>query len=688
MTTPLKPGPLAAGGAPAPAAPAPPALSAASTSTVATEKAPRRAASDTPTVTLAPRVPQDPFTLVTGESPQPVADTEEADLEVTRGSRRYEAGPVLGAGGMGEVRLHVDRRIGRRIARKTLHAATDTATARRRFLREVRVQGQLEHPAVVPVYDLDVDERGQVYFTMKRVRGETLERVLERLALGDSSQARFGTRRLLSAFAQVCLAVHYAHSRDVVHRDLKPANIMLGDFGEVYVLDWGLAKLVGEPDLEPGPEGAIQPADAVVGVSGALTVGGALLGTLAYMAPEQLLGKAAEVDARADVYALGAILFEILTLSRLRMQTDFQAVLLGLTVGEVERPSERAAGVPPELDALCVRALAIPVEGRLSSARELAEEVERYLDGDHDLRLRRELSATHAASARRRFEGEAGAPPAARGGAPAEGPESVIAVRPGVTRVEALRETMKALALDADNADAQRLLLQMLTDPAVEVPPEAVPALAAATDRTRARNVRTGMQGLLLWLSTLPLVTVIGVESWLAVGGLALATALAAAVAYRMSRFPRVDLRWSAVLATLVAAVVALTSCYLGPFTLVPTCAATASLLFATSATRRERRIFAAILAAGAMLPFLVEILGLVPRAYDFEPGRIIVFARAVRLPEAATMATMMYSTLTFTVFAMMLMGRMRDALSASERRQFLQAWYLRQLFPAAGGER
>ncbi|MCZ7681650.1 MAG: serine/threonine protein kinase [Sandaracinaceae bacterium] len=160
--------------------------------------------------------------------------------ELGRGAR-YVRGAVIGAGGMGEVRLDRDRRIGREVAVKRLHAALGgREDTQARFLREARVQGQLEHPAIVPVYDLGAGEDGELYFTMKRVRGRTLADILADLAHGDAeAKKRFGRRRLLSAFSQVCLAIDYAHARGVMHRDLKPGNVMLGDWGEVYVLDWG-----------------------------------------------------------------------------------------------------------------------------------------------------------------------------------------------------------------------------------------------------------------------------------------------------------------------------------------------------------------------------------------------------------------------------------------------------------------
>src|SRR5689334_12964764 len=165
------------------------------------------------------------------------------------GTERYAARDALGAGGMGEVRSYADKRIGREIAlKRLLPERADDVKSRKRFLREARIQGTLEHPSVVPVYDLGEEPDGSLYFTMKRIRGETLFDLIRRLAKDDpDALARWWRRRRLEVFGRICLAVHYAHTRGVIHRDLKPGNIMLGEYGEVYVLDWGLAKIADEP---------------------------------------------------------------------------------------------------------------------------------------------------------------------------------------------------------------------------------------------------------------------------------------------------------------------------------------------------------------------------------------------------------------------------------------------------------
>ncbi|MFO0587276.1 MAG: serine/threonine-protein kinase [Polyangiaceae bacterium] len=628
----------------------------------------------------------DPFTLVSGESISPQVDAHGGDLEGTGGAARYERGAVIGAGGMGEVRLHLDRRIGRRVAKKTLHSTLDSGTARQRFVREARVQGQLEHPAIVPVYDLDIDADGRAFFTMKRVRGQTLERVLDRLRAGDLDETkRFSQRKLLTAFAQVCLAIDYAHTRGVIHRDLKPGNIMLGDFGEVYVLDWGLAKVVGESDEDSDAPQSVP----VLGASTALTRMDALLGTPAYMAPEQLLRRTEDVDARSDVFALGAILFEILSGAPFRGTADLAEILRRLPTEHLLRPSERRPDVAPELDELCARALEYDRAHRPARARDLAESVEAFLDGEHDTNLRRELSARHAEAARRRARGEPVHDPSHIKDSPAGSippPSRAPVKEPAPARVEAFRETMQALALDADNRDAQQLLVELLTDVSGEVPEAAQRELDDAEDRARKNGAKAGVWGLLLWLAVFPATVIIGVRSWPAVLALAGTTALAALYCYWLWTRTRYSTRALMVLVAMCAGVTAMTSCYLGPFAVVSTCAATASIQFALQCRKSERPLFTAIISLGAVAPFLAEWLGVFPRAYAFEADRMLVFARAVALPQGATTSVMAYSTLTFTVFAAILMGRLRDNLRAHEHRHFLQAWYLREIFPAGGG--
>ncbi|HET9990119.1 MAG TPA: serine/threonine-protein kinase, partial [Kofleriaceae bacterium] len=215
---------------------------------------------------------------------------------------RYVLRTLLGSGGMGEVWLAHDVRIDRDIAIKMMRGYAD-ADAVARFLREARVQGRLEHPAVVPVHDLGPDEHAP-FFAMKRLSGRTLHDVI---VAGDAEWTR---RKLLARFIDICFAIEFAHKRGVIHRDLKPANIMLGEFGETYVLDWGLARIADESE-PPTPTRPIRTGDLRSDSgSGGHTQAGALLGTPGYMSPEQMRGE--PIDTRTDVFALGCILFELL----------------------------------------------------------------------------------------------------------------------------------------------------------------------------------------------------------------------------------------------------------------------------------------------------------------------------------------------------------------------------------------
>jgi len=247
---------------------------------------------------------------------------------------RYERNRVLGTGGMGEVVLVRDRRIGREIAVKTVRVDIASPAARRAFLAEARMQAQLEHPAIIPVYDIGIDEAGREFFTMRAIAGITLSKVLSLLRSGDRETSQeYTTLKLLDVFRRLCLVVEYAHQKGVIHRDLKPANVMLGEYGEIYVLDWGLAQKHGDPKESTDP-------------------GSPVLGTPGYIAPEQTF-TGSQVDGRADVYALGAILFEILSLQRLHVGRDSNEILKSTrrkhSVTAQQRAPER--DIPPELDA-------------------------------------------------------------------------------------------------------------------------------------------------------------------------------------------------------------------------------------------------------------------------------------------------------------------------------------------------
>jgi len=227
--------------------------------------------------------------------------------DLARGDRRYRISGEIARGGIGVVLKGRDRSLGRSVALKVLRAEhVGNAEILRRFIEEAQIGGQLQHPGIVPVYGLGLESEGRPYFAMKLVKGETLSARIE-----DRADPKDGRRRFLGIFEQVAQTVAYAHARGVVHRDLKPSNVMIGNFGEVQVVDWGLAKVMGRGESESPPATIITTVRTEG--EGSASLVGSVMGTPAYMPPEQALGHVGELDERSDVFALGAILTEILT---------------------------------------------------------------------------------------------------------------------------------------------------------------------------------------------------------------------------------------------------------------------------------------------------------------------------------------------------------------------------------------
>jgi serine/threonine-protein kinase len=599
-----------------------------------------------------------------------------AELEDDGFASRYETSDVLGQGGMGEVRACQDRRIGREVALKVVHRKFGSrGDMKERFLREARVQGQLEHPAVVPVYDLARGPDGEPYFTMKRVRGVTLEKIIELLRAGDEqAKKKYSLRKLLGVLTSVCLALEFVHGRGVVHRDLKPANVMLGDFGEVYLLDWGLAKILGtqDPTVEARPESAPPAAPVTSGArlaSGpsALTSAGTLLGTPGYMPREQLLVDLLEIDGRVDVYALGAILFELLTLEKLHSGATLDEVLKSTMDGVVAQPSLRAPqrDVPPELEAICVRATATDASNRYASAREMSEAIERYLDGDRNLEQRRLMATEHALAAER-----------AAKVALSDDPQAAEA-----SRRTAMRELSRALALDPENPKTMRAMVTLLMQPMRELPREVREEMEQLSrDQVRLGGKTGGFVYLSLFLY-IPLQLLMGVRSpWLwATYAMALVTSL---VSFGVARLARPRTKHSMIVFALSLTSVSSMAGYFGPFVMVPAIAATSALVFATTNDRSHRALIIALGSLAVLVPYCLELAGVVPPSMRFTPDGLVLLPRLLWLPGAWSQVFLLVTSLAVVVTSGLALAPFRDELEDAQRRIRLLAWHLRQLVP------
>jgi tetratricopeptide (TPR) repeat protein/tRNA A-37 threonylcarbamoyl transferase component Bud32 len=286
-------------------------------------------------------------------------------------------------GGLGEVHLAQDGELNRQVALKRIRDEyADDPDSRHRFLREAEITGGLEHPGIVPVYGLGQSADGRPFYAMRFIKGDSLKDAIARFhqAEGpkrDPGERTLALRALLGRFVAVCNAVGYAHSRGVLHRDLKPGNIMLGPYGETLVVDWGLAKAVGRPeDNKDSAEVTLRPTLA----SGAEpSQQGQVIGTLAYMAPEQAAGRLDELGPASDVYSLGATLYCLLTGRAPFENGEVRQMLPKVVRGEFPPPRQIKKNLPRPLAAICLKAMALKAEDRYASARAVADDVEHWL---------------------------------------------------------------------------------------------------------------------------------------------------------------------------------------------------------------------------------------------------------------------------------------------------------------------
>ena len=318
--------------------------------------------------------------LATGIHPV-VADSQASG--VFSEQARYLIGGELGRGGVGRVMKAFDRYLGRTVAMKLPLMNDATSAEIDKFIEEAQATGQLEHPNIVPIYDMGVMPNGEIYYTMKRVRNQSLRDVIDGLkAENPRFQEEYGPTRLLTIFLQVCQAIHYAHVRGVIHRDLKPDNVMLGDYGEIHVMDWGLARVM---DRDVVTDRSLAGAEKLQE--------GQTVGTPAYMPPEQARGLLSLVDERSDIYSLGVTLYEMMTLRQPSTRSTVWETLFAVISEPITPPSQRAPSrnINPEMDRIIMRALEKDPSKRWSTAKEFHDAVEKFLDGRNEREAERNL---------------------------------------------------------------------------------------------------------------------------------------------------------------------------------------------------------------------------------------------------------------------------------------------------------
>jgi eukaryotic-like serine/threonine-protein kinase len=560
-------------------------------------------------------------------------------------AERYEISRRIGKGGMGEVMSARDGQVGRDVAIKRMKAASPSERAIARFLREATIQGRLEHPAIVPVHEIGRDADGLPFFVMKKLTGTNLARILD-----SSEKSRFPLERILRAFVDVCLAVEFAHVRGIVHRDLKPDNIVLGDFGEVYVIDWGVAKVVGEDESDF--------ADVGSGSGEYATAVGTAIGTPGYMAPEQARGMS-DVDGRADIYTLGCVLFEILAGEPLhpRGRDGLASAVFGTDARPSVRSPERK--VPPELDALCVEATAYERTSRIATARELGDRVQRYLDGDRDLAKRRELAEAHLDRARASF---------------AAGDDED-------NRRAAMREAAAALALAPEIEGAAELVGRLMLEPPRTMPREVESALVTDDYNTARVYAQSGIWALVAALTFSPLLLwlgdfspyVVAFDTILVLNGILCIHAFKA-------RIPRPGL---IVIGNVLF--VALLARMFSPLLIAPGVAAVLSLAMVLTprfSPLGSASVIACLLIAAIFTPLALERFGVLPTTITMSAHGVIMDAPAFAGREVATIGVGCLYTVGLIVGACVMGDVMRTRARDAHRHLLLQAWQLRQLVP------
>ncbi|MEI6890925.1 MAG: bifunctional serine/threonine-protein kinase/formylglycine-generating enzyme family protein [Pontiella sp.] len=301
-------------------------------------------------------------------------------VKMDSSAAHYSSITPLGKGSFGEVHSAHDALLGRDVAIKSLKVQfRDEEEVVDRFLKEARGTSQLEHPNIMPVHEIGVNDELGIYFTMKKIEGDDLKEILERLEANTSFYLeKYPLNKLLDIFLSICNGVAFAHSKGVIHRDLKPANIMIGKFGEVLILDWGLVKSLHKVE---GDSCNIQLRMEELETA-SHTIDGAISGTPNYMSPEQAEGNVGSVSFQSDIYSLGAILYHSLTYLQPFEKTQVHKLLENVRSGQFSRPRLRRPEkkIPRELDAICMKAMSRSQEDRYDSVELFAEDIRNYID--------------------------------------------------------------------------------------------------------------------------------------------------------------------------------------------------------------------------------------------------------------------------------------------------------------------
>jgi len=590
---------------------------------------------DPPTQPTTPANTAAPVTIDRLTTPY---EKHEGDDE-TKTLEGYMFGAVIGRGGIGEVVAAHDLRVGRDVAIKRLRSTNPTDSEVQRFLREARIQARLDHPAIAPVHELGRDAQGRPYFTMKRLAGTTMSELLQ--------MPEPNRQRLLRAFIEVCQAIDFAHTRGVVHRDLKPGNIMLGDFGDVYVLDWGLARVVGEAITEIANDDI----DSIDIKSGDL------LGTPGYMAPEQIQ-RVGDTGRPADVYALGSILFEILAGEPLHPRGP---TAVASTVGNEANPSsakrrpERA--IAPELDSLCMAMVAMD-PGTRPTARRVAERVQAFLDGDRDVARRRTMANDLVWAAR-------------------------AAMNDG-HRADAMRSAGRALALDAESNEAAEIVTALMLQPPDDPPPEVQEALHAADAAGISKHARTSVVAYIVLASFLPLAFWNGIRNWGVILAIAASALALGGFALRLVVRPRVPAAALIIYAFGNAGLMALMTRAISPWTFVPaaTCIIIMSMMAYPMFFSRPW-ILISIFVIGFCTVIGLEVRGVISPGWEITNGSITLHGMALEIASGPTLMLLFVASVATIVMAGVLAANTYRAGRQAQQQLVMQAWHLQQLLPA-----